>query len=186
MKRFLFFILTSIIVFASCSESADLIRLDIDNPTDKEHTVIVDSIVVKIPAYSYVVKKVERGQHSLTFFDRSTVEYNFDKDHYLVNPTKYDYLIEKIYYSKSGNPMLGNMFNKINQKTVTFLGVEITGNYEVFNDRIKERDWDFIQRQAVPESITIKDQKFNASKDIRKLFAADEFLKFLEEESKKR
>jgi hypothetical protein len=141
----------------------------------------VDSIVVKVPAYSYVIKKVERGQHSLHFTDNSTVDYNFEKDHYLVNPTKYDYLIEKIYYSKSGSAVMGQMFNKINRKKVTFLGAEITGNYEVFNDRIKERDWDVIQRQKVPEVIKAENKKFNSSKDIRKLYAADEFATLMQE-----
>lgn len=162
----------------SCSNS---IELAIDNPLNKERSIILDDQVIVLPPQETTTIEVARGDHSIKLENDSIISYQFDKDKYLINPTLTDYVIEKIYFSQSGSPTLEAIFNETNRKTIVFLGYEIQGNYEVFNDLIMAEDWDFEQRESVPDVISVEDKKFSSSQTIRKLYAADEFLQHMKD-----
>ena len=178
MKKAALLLLLIAILFTGCSDN---IQLDFDNPHSKERSVTLDGEVITLPPQSTVSLEVPRGEHSIKLANDSVISYSFDEDMYLINPTMTDYVIEKIYFSVSGNPVLQATFNKANRRTITFLGYEVQGNYEVFNDLIMARDWNYKQRQAVPEVISVQKKKFSSSRNIRKLYAADEFLLHLKE-----
>jgi len=178
MKNTTLALLAAILLCWSCSDN---IQLDIDNPSNNESSIVVDDQVFALPAKTTISMEVARGEHSIGLENDSTFQYAFDKDRYLINPTVTDYLIEKIYFSVSGNPTLEATFNRINRKTVIFAGYEIEGNYEVINDLIMEKNWHYKQRQPVPETITIENKKFSSAKTIRKLYSEDEFLQLLED-----
>lgn len=179
MKRIAFWLSISMVLSIACSTS---VQLDIDNPLNNETRVSIDGEAIVLPPNTTTTLEVESGKHSIRLDNDSIIIYTFDKGQYLINPTLTDYLIEKIYFSKSGNPTLQAMFDKANRKTVTFLGYQFEGNYEVHNELIMPRDWHYKQRQAVPNTITVENKKFSASKNIRKLYAADESLQLLEDQ----
>ena len=179
MKRITFWLSINMVLCLACSTS---VQLDIDNPLNEETSVSIDGETIVLPPKTTTTLEVESGEHSIQLESDSIINYTFDKDLYLINPTMTDYLIEKSYFSKSGNPTLQAMFDKANRKTVTFLSYQFEGNYEVYNELIMPRDWHYKQRQAVPNTITVENKKFSASKNIRKLYAADEFLQLLKDQ----
>lgn len=182
MKKLIGLFYLAVFLFSACSEGT--VKLHIDNPEKVEGTIELDSKIITLSPRSTTVVEVAKGNHTIKFINDSVTRYNFQEEQYLVKAKMYDYIIEKLYYSKSNNSVLVETFNKVNRKKVKFLGYDIVGNYEVVRDAIVPKDWDFHQREKVPEVITVANKKFSSSQFVRKLYATDEFLLHLKAQKK--
>ena len=159
--------------------------MDIDNPTKKEQQITVDDKVILLKPQSTTTIKVERGYHNLYMANDSVMDYKFYEDHYLINPTSVDYILEKFNYSKFSNSnrdLSDALFNKQNAVEVVFMGYTIKGNYEVYNNVVIPKDWHFGPRVELPDEITVENMQFSHSRTIRKMFAPDEFIQYTKDQ----
>ena len=100
MKKIALLIFLSALLCVSC---ADLVQLDIDNPTRKEKQITIDDQVILLKPESITTVEVERGYHNLYMANDSVTDYKFYENHYLINPTGTEYILEKFNYSKFSN-----------------------------------------------------------------------------------
>jgi hypothetical protein len=156
MKHSLALASLALVILTSCSNSVDLA---IDNPTQMDVTIKVDTLEVVIPPREVVWVEMGKGKHTITLQNDSTVEFDFTQDVYMVNPTLTEYLqYEQIY----GDATSATMFSNMTAKTkVTYLGMELEGNYAVIKDLINPITWDYGPREALPEMVEMdEDERF--------------------------
>lgn len=166
MKKLALLAIGVLILFTSCDDN---IKIDFDNPTKTAQKVTFDGEEFTLWALGTVTKQVPRGEHTLQIGTDSVMTYDFKEDEYLVNPSRATYIIEKVKYSTAALAEFQNKFNELNG--------DVASNFEVFDDLIKVRNWDFKQREDVPETMTFKSSSASTTK--RKLYAPDELEEML-------
>ncbi|GAA5025319.1 hypothetical protein GCM10011506_09820 [Marivirga lumbricoides] len=172
MKKILLIAAFSIALL-SCSSQVDLA---IDNPTMNPVIVKIDTLAVEIPAREVVWVEMGKGKHTVTTEDNNTVEYDFQKSLYMINPTLSQYLeYQEIY----GRPSpFDQQINSNSEQTVNFLGMEMTGNYKVYDKLITPVTWDCGPREALPETIEIEEGE--SSVVLTKLLDPIEFIELVQ------
>ncbi len=147
----LFALLLSVVLISSCGPS--LVDLAIDNPTSTAVVLMVDSLEVEVPPKEVVWVEMGKGDHTIKLPTDSLVTFNFTEKMYMVNPTQSQYLkYEEIY---GDNPMLA-LGGPISKKKVTYLGMELEGNYDVVDQVVNKISWDYGPRENLPEMIEIE------------------------------
>lgn len=148
-KLFLFSILSSVL-FSSCSNTVDLA---IDNPTEFDVEIVVDTLHVIVPSKEVVWVEMGPGEHQLTLENDSIIKYNFTEPVYMINPSLSEYLVADEYY---GPPAFQNSYiSTLPSKEVTFLGFPIEGNYDVITNVINKVTWDYGPRESLPEMVEV-------------------------------
>jgi hypothetical protein len=176
MKKLTLFIICAFVLFSS---SSDNIKLDFDNPTKKAQKITFDGKEFTLWALSAITKEVPRGEHTLQIGNDSVIKYNFHENEYLINPLRANYVIHNIQYSRASLVQFGDMLSEAREKEAKLLGQELGASFEVFDDLIKAKDWDFKHREKVPEIVTIREKSYSFSKTMRKLYAPDELEELL-------
>jgi len=148
MKQIFAFI-TLALLMSSCGSG--LISVAIDNPTDEYVVVTIDTLTVEVPPYEVAWVDMGKGEHTVNFMNDSTVTYDFQQELYMLNPTLSEYLLYEEVYG-SGN-MAFTPTSGMPTKTVTFLGMEIEGQYDVVNGLISPVRWEYGPRESTPEMI---------------------------------
>lgn len=150
MKQFLILSILSLVLFSSCSNKVDLA---IDNPTDREVEITVDTLRVMIPPKEVVWVEMGPGEHQLTLENDSIIKYNFVEPVYMINASLSEYLVMDQYY---GPPAFQNSYaSTLPNKEVTFLGIPMEGNYDVLKDVINKVTWDYGPRESLPEMVEV-------------------------------
>lgn len=151
MKKLLVLTL-AIAMLTSCSNSVDLA---IDNPTSSSVLIKVDTLTVEVPAKQVVWVEMGKGNHQITLENDSIVKYDFQESAYMINPTFSEYLKREEYY---GDPAFQNNYvGSIKNQKVTFLGVELEGNFEVVKNLINPVRWEYGPREELPEMIEVEE-----------------------------
>jgi hypothetical protein len=137
-------------MLVSCSNNVDLA---IDNPTNEDIEVSIDSLVVEVPARDVVWVEMGKGEHKVTLANDSVVKYNFDQAMYMLNPSLTQYLMYEQFY---GSEAYKSMYvSTIPNGKVTYLGMELEGNYSIVKELINPITWDYGPREALPEMVEI-------------------------------
>ena len=152
MKNHLLLLLLSAGMFYSCGPS--MVDLAIDNPHHEPILVTIDDLVVEVPARQVAWVEMGKGVHKIKLQNDSVFEFKFWHKSYFLNPTRTSYLKSEATY---GNPMFAS--SKLPNKKVTYLGVEIEGNFDVLSDLITPISWDCGPREALPESIELDEDE---------------------------
>jgi hypothetical protein len=174
MKKLAIAILGVLVLCTSCTDN---IKLDFDNPTKEPQKITFDGKEFTLWALETVTKEVPRGEHTLQIGTDSVITYNFSEDEYLINPHRKSYVVENVQYSNAAFAGLQDRLNEVAENAAEYFG---QSKFEVFDDLIKVRDWDFKQREKVPEEVTIKGDSYSLSTSLRKLYAPDELEELLE------
>ncbi len=150
MKKLFILSILFLTVFSSCSSKVDLA---IDNPTDVSVEIVVDTLRVLVPPKDVVWVEMGPGEHQLTLENDSIIKYNFTESVYMINPSLSEYLVADEYY---GPPAFQNSYaSTLPNKVVTFLGMEIEGNYDVLTNVINKVTWDYGPRETLPEMVEV-------------------------------
>ncbi|MDR6967097.1 hypothetical protein J2X31_001104 [Flavobacterium arsenatis] len=172
MKKIVLLIALGLSLF-SCSNNVDLA---IDNPTDLPVIVKVDTLTVEIPPREVVWVEMGKGEHQITLENDSVVKFNFQNSLYMINPTLSEYLKYEEFY---GNAMSQSMYgSSIPLKTVSFLGTEFEGNFEVVRDLINPVTWDCGPRESLPEIVEVEEGDSYAT--LTKLCDVKEFIEMVQ------
>ncbi len=147
---------------ASCSNSVDLA---IDNPTSVPVTLYVDTLYVQVPPEDVVWVEMGRGNHTIKLANGEETKFDFTEEVYMINPTKREYLSVKEYYG--AKPPV------IPEKKVTFMGVEMEGDYSVYKDVILPVTWDYGPREELPETVEADEDETYVF--LEKLYSEGEF-----------
>lgn len=174
LKYSTLFVLFLLVV--SCSNSVDLA---IDNPTDLPINIKVDSLEVEIPAKEVVWVEMGKGEHQVTFGNDSIVKYNFDQSVYMVNPTLSEYLLTEEYYGSNAYYQTYELTAKMSEKSVTYMGIEFEGNYEVVKSLLNPVTWDYGPRENLPEVVQVEDGENYTV--LKKLLDPQEFIQMIQE-----
>ncbi|QLG46450.1 hypothetical protein [Costertonia aggregata] len=170
MFRFLsLFVLFLVVV--SCGNSVDLA---IDNPTDRPIQLKVDSLEVEIPAKEVVWVEMGKGQHQITLQNDSIVNFDFNQSVYMVNPTLSEYLLTEEYYGSNAYYQTYELTAAMRKKSVTYLGIEFEGNYDVVKALINPVTWDYGPRETLPEVVQVEEGDNYTV--LKKLLGPQEFI----------
>lgn len=151
MKKLIFIALLTL-TLGSCSSNVDLA---IDNPSSEAIVVKIDTLLVEVPAKEVVWVEMGKGEHQVTLDNDSIVKFDFQQQAYMLNPTLSEYIMMEEYY---GSPAYQNLAaSTIPKKKVTFLGIELEGNYEVVKNLINPVKWEYGPREALPEMIEVEE-----------------------------
>lgn len=151
MKNLIFITLLTL-TLVSCSSNVDLA---IDNPSTEAIVVKIDTLLVQVPAKQVVWVEMGKGKHQVTLENDSIVTFDFQQEAYMLNPTLSEYIMMEEYY---GSPAFQNAaVSTIPKKKVTFLGIELEGNYEVVKNLINPVTWEYGPREALPEMIEVEE-----------------------------
>lgn len=151
MKKLIFIALLTL-TLGSCSSNVDLA---IDNPSSEAIVVKIDTLLVEVPAKEVVWVEMGKGEHQVTLDNDSIVKFDFQQQAYMLNPTLSEYIMMEEYY---GSPAYQNLAaSTIPKKKVTFLGIELEGNYEVVKNLINPVKWEYGPREALPEMIEFEE-----------------------------
>lgn len=175
MKKLALFTIGAVLLFSSCT---NYVKIDFDNPTKTAQKVTFDGKEFTLWVFESVTRKVPKGEHTIQIGTDSVITYNFTEDEYLINPLRATYIIENVKYTSASFAQFQNMFDEANENAASNLGEDLAANFEVFDDLIKVRDWDFKQREEVPETMTVSSS--SVSKTKRKLYAPDELEDLLD------
>lgn len=166
MKNLLITIVLSVLAI-SCSSNVDLA---IDNPTKGSVIVKIDTLTVEIPANEVVWVEMGKGKHTITLENDSIVEFDFQANLYMLNPTFSEYFMyEEIY----GSEMYASA-SSLPNKAINYLGVEMEGNYDVVSQLINPVTWDCGPREQLPEMVEVEEGDNYAS--LIKLCDPNEFI----------
>ena len=172
--KYLFSLLSLSLLLVSCGTNS--VDLAIDNPTTEPVIIKVDTLEVEIPAEQVVWVEMGKGMHSLTLKNDSIVDFNFQSDVYMVNPTLTEYLMAGEYYGSNNSYSL---YQLSNTRTVEFLGVELEGDYAIVNGLINPVTWDYGPRETLPE--TVQMESTAGYEVLQKLFSPIEFINLVSE-----
>ncbi|WP_445455899.1 hypothetical protein [Flavobacterium sp. HNIBRBA15423] len=151
MKNLIFITLLTL-TLGSCSSNVDLA---IDNPSSEAIIVKIDTLLVEVPAKEVVWVEMGKGEHQVTLENDSIVKFDFQQEAYMLNPTLSEYIMMEEYY---GSPAFQNSaVSTIPNKKITFLGIELEGNYEVVKNLITPVKWEYGPREVLPEMIEIEE-----------------------------
>ncbi len=177
MKKIFALLVFSTVLFTSCGGSG--VDLAIDNPTKFSVEVMVDTLRVVVPPKEVVWVEMGKGEHMITLENDSIINYNFTEPLYMINPSLTEYLAYEEYYGPElyQNSFMGSMPNK----TVTFLGIEFEGNYEVINNVINKVTWDYGPREKLPEMVEVDADEMYTS--LVKLYDPREFIDLIQAEA---
>ncbi len=144
-----------LVLLCSCSDTVDVA---IDNPTEMELTVRIDTLTVFVPAREVVWVEMGKGEHKITLQNDSVVMYDFKEPVYMLNPTLTQYLqYEEIY----GDASYSTAMSAINKRKVNYLGMELEGNYDVIKNLVNPITWDYGPREPLPQSVQMdEDERF--------------------------
>jgi hypothetical protein len=159
MKRLPILIIIISVFLYSCGSGT--VDLAIDNPTEFDVQVTIDTLKVHVPAREVVWVEMGKGPHQITLANDSAVQFDFTQEMYMLNPTFTEYLKYEQFY---GDEMYrGISAATIMKKKVTYLGMELEGNYEVIKDLVNPITWDYGPREALPEMIEMdEDEKYTS------------------------
>lgn len=167
----LFFAIFSL---ASCTSNVDVA---IDNPTENSIIIKIDSLVVEVPAQQVAWVEMGKGQHTITLENGTSEKFDFQDPAYFLNPTYSEYLLMDEFY---GPEYLQNSApSTIPKKTITFLGMEMEGNFDVVKKLINTIKWDYGPREQFPEMIEVEEGENYTM--LTKLYDAPEVIKLYSE-----
>lgn len=170
MKKLTLLFIGVLMLFTSCES---YVKIDFDNPTKNAEKVTFDGKEITIWAMGTVSKQYPKGEHTLQIGTDSVITFNFNEDEYLINPARATYIIEKVEYTSATFAQFQNDYGVSTNSS----NDDFAANFEVFDDLIKARDWDFKQREDVPETMTVSSSSISKIK--RKLYAPDELEEIL-------
>lgn len=192
-RNYLYAVLISIFVLTGCSEPAtETVNRMIDNPTDKEITVTIDSNSLTIPAKSSINHEFTYGKHSLSY-DGDSVEF-FVKPNGtdgFINPTQSNYLIYKVFYVDDNDKRINEQtLEQLDKQTLSKTKVIVNGQlvnvnvpFAVVNGLFIENGnvrWDYFVGEPFPEEVSLGRDYYQVLKS--KLFREDEFFHYIESE----
>lgn len=168
--KYLLILLTTAIFVTSCNSTIDMA---IDNPSNDYLYVKIDSLEVEVPPKNVVWVEFGKGKHTVSTRD-TIVEFNFTESSYMLNPIMTEYLQYKEYY---GNQYFSPSESK---NAVNYLGIELTGDYQVVNKLINPVTWDCGPRETLPEMIEVESGDSYAY--LTKLMDPNEFIQVIQSE----
>lgn len=176
MKKVFLLACLSIVLFSSCSSNVDLA---IDNPTKNSVEITIDTLTVMVPPKQVVWVEMGKGEHQIKLENDSIIKYNFTESLYMVNPSLSEYLMYEEYY---GTEMYKQFYrSSISKKTVSFLGIEFEGNYNVIKDVINKVTWDYGPRESLPEMVQVESGESFTT--LIKLYDPREFVDLMQSSS---
>lgn len=150
MKKYIFLAIAAFVLFVIFSPSS--VDVAIDNPTDSPVTVTIDELTVEVPAKEVVWVEMGKGEHTVELEDGSTHPFDYSDAAYFLNPTQSSYLVEDHFYGDLASQLSYSASNP--DRTVTFMGMELAGQYTLVDDLITPVTWDVGARENMPESVS--------------------------------
>ena len=145
------------------------LKILIDNPTNEEINIELDSKKYKIPALKDITISIKKWEHNLVIINKDNknsedikntkkekikhfiIKENIPNKTHLLNPTESDYIIWKTYYSIHKEPIPDEFLSKIKINWV---------KYEWFFEKINwifiENNWDYDLKTKEPDTIEVE------------------------------
>jgi plastocyanin len=157
----------------SCSNNVDLA---IDNPSNNPIVVKIDTLTVEVGPRDVAWVEMGQGEHQITLENDSIVKFNFTEEMYMLNPTLTEYLMTEEFYGDEMSQMTYQ--SSLPKKTITFLGTEIDGNYDVIKGLINPVKWDVGPREELPEMVEMDADE--AYTTLLKIYDSVEFINLIQ------
>lgn len=157
----------------SCSNNVDLA---IDNPSNNPIVVKIDTLTVEVGPREVAWGEMGQGEHQITLENDSIVKFNFTEEMYMLNPTLTEYLMTEEFYGDEMSQMTYQ--SSLPKKTITFLGTEIDGNYDVIKGLINPVKWDVGPREELPEMVEMDADE--AYTTLLKIYDSVEFINLIQ------
>ena len=149
MKKILFLATLAITFFTSCSNYD--VDVAIDNPTQEDIIVKIDTLAVEVPARQVVWVEMGKGQRTITLPDGEEMTENFSESVYMLNPTRAEYLLTEEYY---GPPAMEESYpNVLPNKEISIMGMPLEGNFDKIDAVVNKVRWDYGPRESTPNMI---------------------------------
>ena len=160
-------------IMSSCSGGA---TYWIDNPTNKEITVTIDSKSTKLTPNEF--KKMDGslklGKHTMKVDDGNEITFDLDKNHVILNPTLSTYIIVLQEYGVG-------IESDDNYTTITLDGEEYEGPFPIVTSDpfIYSGDLNLLIDKTFKEEIYTSE---SGTVILRKVFRKTDFIKYYEKE----
>ena len=161
--RFVFFVA----VFSLISCVSHTVDLAIDNPTDSEILVTVDSLHVAVPSSATIRVEMGKGMHKIRLLSGEETWFDFQDDFYFINPTLTSYIQVPQQYGSEYNLLLPM------HRTVRYMDFELQGDYKVVDKLINRVTWDYWPRERLPQIVEVAEDE--QSTTVYKLMQPSEF-----------
>ena len=166
-----FFIVLIAAFFMSCSSNVDIV---VDNPSDAVVIVVIDSLILEVPEQEVVRIKLDKGIHTISLEGKDDIIFDFTEKAYLLNPTMSEYLLIKEFYGSESSYQEYENESMDSLRKVTFLGMELEGDYKVIKDLINPVTWEIGPREPLPEVVEVESTRSYTT--VTKLMSTQEFL----------
>ncbi len=159
-----------VLLLASCSNMV----ITMDNPTDKEMTVLVDGKEYKLAPGELQKIDIDKGEHAIKVNDQAERKINLDIDHGMINLVNEPYYVVTVPYGGNSSAEL-----EAKKDTITFEGDQYEGPFEIREgDVIYTGDLNFTANEPLKDEI----ETSKAGVVLRtKLFRKADFKKYLED-----